>query len=78
MKIVSFEAKYPSSIVLGRQRLVGVCFFEQIGSAEIELFIREKVPEFREVYKPANACIGRRLRAGVVRSNRHGMFNIRV
>ena len=78
MKVISLNPKYPSRVLLGRQCLVRIGFFEKIGSAEVKLFICEEIPEFMEIHESAYARIGRRLDAIDMRSDRHGCFNFRV
>jgi hypothetical protein len=46
---------------------------KRASSDPTKFFIREKVPEFREVHKPADARVGWRLCAGVMRDDRHRM-----
>jgi len=71
IQVIFLQAQRQPDVFVRRQRLARVRFSEKVGLPEIKLFVREQVSEFRKVQKSADARIGWRFCARVMRNDGH-------
>lgn len=65
------KAADPPDVLIGRQSLLRVAFLEQIGAAQVQLFVGKKITKLTELDEPANHRLGRRFRAGGMGNDGH-------